>query len=70
MAVRRKGKCEVLHLGRNKSSYQDTRRANQLKSSFSKKDRGSSVDSKQTISQTSHKPKCNLTAKAANSIVD
>lgn len=40
MTVRGKGKCKVLHLGRDKSSYQDTLKANQLKSSFAKKDLG------------------------------
>ncbi|KAK4810852.1 hypothetical protein QYF61_008824 [Mycteria americana] len=63
-----KGKCEVLHLGRNNPMHQYMMGADWLESSFAEKDRGGGgsvlVDTKLNMSQ-----QCALVAKKANGIL-
>ena len=58
-----KGKCQVLHTGRNIPMHQDRLGTDQLRSSFPEKDPGVLVD-KLVMSQ-----QCARVAKAANSIL-
>ncbi|KAJ7425209.1 hypothetical protein WISP_24414 [Willisornis vidua] len=59
-----KGKCRVLHLGRNNPKYQYRLGADVLESSFAEKDFGVLVDDKWTMSQ-----QCALTGRRANGIL-
>ncbi|KAK4806877.1 hypothetical protein QYF61_012598 [Mycteria americana] len=59
-----KGKCQVLHLGRNNPRHQYMLGATQLESSLSEKDLGVLMDTRLNMSQ-----QCARTAKAANSIL-
>ncbi|GAB0209022.1 mitochondrial enolase superfamily member 1 [Grus japonensis] len=59
-----KGKCQVLHLGRNNPRHQYMLGATQLESSFAEKDLEFVVETKLNMSQ-----QCALTAKAANGIL-
>ncbi|KAK4829978.1 hypothetical protein QYF61_008109 [Mycteria americana] len=56
-----KGKCQILHLGRNKPGHQHMLGADQLGSSLAENDLGVLVDNKVTTSQ-----QCTLAAKVAN----
>jgi len=59
-----KGKCRILHLGRNNSMHRYMLRASHLESNFAEKDLGVLVDNQLTLSQ-----QCSLAAKAANGIL-
>ncbi|PKU45217.1 hypothetical protein llap_4478 [Limosa lapponica baueri] len=59
-----KGKCRVMHLGRNNAMHQYTLGADLLESSSVEKDLGVLVDNRMTMSQ-----QCALVAKKANGIL-
>jgi len=59
-----KGKCRVLHLGRNNHMHQYRLRADLLKCSSAERDLGVLVDDRLTMSQ-----QCALAAKEANGIL-
>ncbi|KAK4810448.1 hypothetical protein QYF61_004228 [Mycteria americana] len=59
-----KGKCQVLHLGRNNPTHQYMLGADQLESSSAEKALGVLVDTKLTTSQ-----QCTLATKKANSLL-
>ncbi|GAB0207878.1 mitochondrial enolase superfamily member 1 [Grus japonensis] len=59
-----KGKCQVLHLGRNKPRHQYMLEATQVESSLAEKDLGVLVDTKLNMSQ-----RCALAVKKANGIL-
>jgi len=59
-----KGKCRVLHLGRNNSMHQYRLGADLLQSSSAERDLGMLVDDKLTMSQ-----QCTLVSKKANGIL-
>jgi len=59
-----KGKCQVLHLGRNNPTRQYILRTDQLERSLAEKDMGVLVGTKLTMSQ-----KCALAAKKADGIL-
>jgi len=62
--MKRKGRCRVLHLGKNNPMYQYRLGTDMLESSKGKKDLGVLVDSRMTMSQH-----CDLVAKKANGIL-
>ncbi|KAK4818025.1 hypothetical protein QYF61_004149 [Mycteria americana] len=59
-----KGKCKVLHLGRNNSMHQYTLGTNQVESSFAEKDLGILVNTTLNMGQ-----QCALAAKVAKGIL-
>ncbi|GAB0177316.1 mitochondrial enolase superfamily member 1 [Grus japonensis] len=59
-----KGKCRVLHLGRNSPMHQYMLGAAQLESSFAEKDLGVLMDNTMNVSQ-----QCALAAKKANGVL-
>ncbi|GAB0182536.1 mitochondrial enolase superfamily member 1 [Grus japonensis] len=59
-----KGKCKVLHLGKNNPMHKNMLRATQQESSLAEKDLGFLVDTKLNMGQC-----CALAAKAADSIL-